>query len=446
MTDRQTQRVAIVVLGEIGQSPRMQLHARALVDHGVSVDVIAYAGDVTPDWLRTHPRIGLWLLPAPGWAGRHQLPRAIFILYALCRVARLSCSLLWTLMFRTPRPDFILLQTPPPFPTIAACLLAARWRGSTAIIDWHNYGHTILALHLGDQHWAVGLTFWSERTFGRLAARHLCVSQAMRRDLAARWGIPDAVVLYDRPPARFSEASDADRLRLFEGLSCIIPENMARARATGSENQPGLLVSPTSWTVDEDFALLLDALEHCDAAMAKEEEDAAKVDVFPDLIVLLTGNGPMRQVYEQRIASLVFRRIVVRTSWLSDEDFPVLLGSSDLGLCLHTSSSGVDLPMKIAEMQGANLPVCAFDYGACLTEMVDPGETGLLFSDSATLSQQLRDLFRNFPAGASQLSVMRNALRARPRRHWGEEWDDVAAPYFELASSRDRTAPVEQRV
>jgi beta-1,4-mannosyltransferase len=445
MTERQTQRVAIVVLGEIGQSPRMQLHARALVDRGVSVDIIAYAGDVTPEWLRTDPRIGLWPLPAPGWAGRHRLPRAIFVLYSLCRVARISCGLLWTLMFQTSRPDFILLQTPPPVPTIAACLLAARWRGATVIIDWHNYGHTILALRLGERHWAVRMTFWSEYMFGRLAAGHICVSQAMCRDLAARWGIPDTVVLYDRPPARFCEASDGDRRRLFEGLSHIIPVDMARARATGNGSQPGILVSPTSWTADEDFALLLDALEHCDAAMA-EEEDAAEGEVFPDLVVLLTGHGPLRQTYEQRISSLVLRHIVVRTAWLSDEDFPILLGSSDLGLCLHTSSSGVDLPMKIAEMQGANLPVCAFDYGACLTEMVAPGETGLLFSDSATLSRQLRDLFRNFPAGASRLAGMRNALRTRPRRHWGEEWDDVAAPCFGLASSRDRTVPVEQRV
>jgi beta-1,4-mannosyltransferase len=442
MTERQKRRVAIVVLGEIGQSPRMQLHARALVDRGISVDIIAYAGDVTPEWLRSDPRIGLWPLPAPGWADRHRLPRVIFVLFALCRVARISCGLLWTLMLRTPKPDFILLQTPPPIPTIAACLLAARWRGATAIIDWHNYGYTILALRLGERHWAVRLTFWSERVFGRLAARHLCVSRAMQRDLATRWGIANAVVLYDRPPERFCEASDGDQRKLFEGLARTIPEEMARARAAGSKNRPGLLVSPTSWTADEDFALLLDALEHCDAAMAEEEKEEADGDVFPDLIVLLTGHGPLRQTYEQRIASLVLRRIVVRTAWLSDEDFPVLLGSSDLGLCLHTSSSGVDLPMKIAEMQGANLPVCAFDYGDCLTEMVDPGETGLLFSDSATLSQQLRDLFRNFPAGASRLAAMRNTLRTRPRRHWGDEWDDVAAPCFGLSPSRDKATPV----
>jgi beta-1,4-mannosyltransferase len=443
MTEPQTQRVAIVVLGEIGQSPRMQLHARALVDHGLSVDVVAYGGDATPAWLRKNPRIGLWALPAPGWAQRHQLPRVIFIVYALCRMARISFSLLWTLLVRIPRPDVILLQTPPPVPTMAACLLAGRWRGASTIIDWHNYGHTLLALHLGEGHWAVRLIHWAERTFGRRAAHHLCVSRAMRHDLAERWGIPDAVVLHDLPPEQFGEASDTDRRRLFEGLFSTIPEPMARALATGSENRPGLLVSPTSWTADEDFALLLDALDHCDAAMAEEEAEAGG-GVFPDLLVLLTGNGPQRQSYEERIALLDLRRIVIRTAWLSSEDFPVLLGSADLGLCLHNSSSGVDLPMKIAEMQGANLPVCAFDYGPCLTEMVDPGETGLLFTDSASLSRHLRDLFRNFPAGAQHLAALRNALRARPKRHWGEEWRDRAAPSFGLAASRAPRSPVER--
>lgn len=119
------------------------------------------------------------------------------------------------------------------------------------------------------------------------------------------------------------------------------------------EDRVRLIVSSTSWTDDEDFSMLLDAVQEYE-----RRSDAS----YPKLLFVITGKGPLRQMYEEKISAMQLDRTRIVTAWLAAKDYPLLLGSADLGISLHTSSSGMDLPMKVVDMFGCGLPVCAVGF------------------------------------------------------------------------------------
>ena len=70
---------------------------------------------------------------------------------------------------------------------------------------------------------------------------------------------------------------------------------------------------------------------------------------LPRLVCAITGKGPQKAYYIEEIALRSWSHVSVCTPWLEPEDYPKLLGSADLGVCLHVSSSGLDLPMKVGD-------------------------------------------------------------------------------------------------
>jgi beta-1,4-mannosyltransferase len=383
----------------------MQYHAEALAAHEVDVDVVACAGSALHAELREHPRITCHLLPP---ARERAWPRALLLPAAALRALGQALRLVWVFMVVLRKPDVILVQNPPAVPTLFVTVAAARLRGARLVIDWHNLAWAVLALGVGARHPIVRLARWYERTLARRADAHLAVSDALREALTTGWGLRPVTVLRDRPAARFAplaaEPREAWRRRLADTLGL-------------GGRRPALVVSPTSWTRDEDFDLLLDAVRRAEALVAER--------AFPDVVVLLTGRGARRARFEAAAAALPGRRFHVRTLWLEPDDYPRALGAADLGLCLHRSASGLDLPMKIADMQGAGLPVCALDYGPCLDEMLRHDDTGLRFADAAALARQWVDLLATFPATPWLDRLRANVLKVR-EVSWRAGWDAEA--------------------
>ncbi|XP_058426086.1 chitobiosyldiphosphodolichol beta-mannosyltransferase isoform X2 [Diceros bicornis minor] len=296
-----------------------------------------------------------------------------------------------------------------------------------------------MGLAHGPSHCLVLLAKWYEKLCGRLSHLNLCVTNAMREDLAENWGIK-AVTVYDKPASFFKETPLDLQHQLFMKLGRTYsvfrarsePSDAATERSAFTERaarsgevthlggRPALLVSSTSWTEDEDFSVLLAALE-------KFEQLILGGESLPSLVCVITGKGPLKEYYGRLISQKRFRHIQVCTPWLEAEDYPLLLGSADLGVCLHKSSSGLDLPMKVVDMFGCCLPVCAVNF-RCLHELVKHEENGLVFEDSEELAAQLQMLFSKFPDPAGKLSQFRKNLRESEQLHWDESWRQTVLP------------------
>ena len=79
-----------------------------------------------------------------------------------------------------------------------------------------------------------------------------------------------------------------------------------------------LLISSTSWTADEDFGLLIEALEiYNRVASAKEDGNG-----LPRILVVITGKGPLKDMYMGRIQRLQHTWDFVRciSAWLDALD------------------------------------------------------------------------------------------------------------------------------
>ncbi len=406
----QQRRAVVLVLGDLGRSPRMANHATSLAANGWAVDLVGYSGASLPAALRDDPRVRVHAVAAAdAWPRSSPSPRgARYVWHAGRRALGLAVRLARLLLFGLDRPDVVFVQNPPGIPTLPLAWLAARARGAALLIDWHNLTSAMLALRLGRRHALVRLAALVERTCGRHADHNLFVSQAMASHLRDEWGV-GGTVFRDRPPATF---------RAIDGPARAAARAELLATAGAGDDGWLIVMSPTSWTADEDFDLLLDAVRHIEARDVQSAPDRRRI------LVLATGRGDLRGRFEHAAQQLSSRRVRLATAWFEADRYPAMVAAADVGLCLHRSSSGLDLPMKVMDFFGSGVPVCALDYGSCLAEAVRDGVDSVTFADAAGLAGRLERL----AGDAAHLESLRTgAVRAGAPR-WDEAWARSVLP------------------
>lgn len=409
--------VCVLVQGDLGRSPRILRHAARLAHHGATVSLVGLEGAPVPLDVASHPSVRLYRIHesrtrdgvAPLWF----LPAAGLDAAALAmHVGR---------VMNEAHPELVLAQIPP---SVSAPTIAAGWARATStplVLDWHNLGASRLKHDRGS---LVGsrLLQEHERVLAHQAARHLCVSDALGEILAGQFGVEGAVTLVDRPTQAFLDARRAPQPVATLGPGIELPTDVPA-------DTPYVL-SSTSFGPDEDLAMLLDAARRLDAAARAASRHVA---------VVVSGRGPGRDDFERRARELGTTHVHVRAHWVTAEEYPALVAGAALGISLHQSTSGVDLPIKIAELFGAGVPVLAYDYGKVIADALEPLDTptaggahapgrlamGKLFRRAEQLAERLGELVLG---DGHALQALRDETRAAPCRRWEEEWDTVALP------------------
>lgn len=407
--DRSTKkRVIIYVLGEIGHSPRMCYHALSFSERGWQVELCGYVEDKLPKALEDDLNITVHKIPViSGHKDRKLISMVRKVVLQVFHISRQ----LWQLRGS----DYLLMQNPPTIPILPMAVLY-KFTGCKLIIDWHNLGYSILQMKFKGSfyHPFVVVYFLVEYFFAKFATYNLTVTKAMKGYLVSKFGLnPKRIaVLYDRPATQFRPLpKDCDRAQLLKTESYVkdcIPSDF------DIEKGDKILVTSTSFTPDEDIGVLLGALKIYENSYAKFD------DKLPRIVCFITGKGPLKQQFVEQVRDYKWNRCKINFLWLTAEDYPKLLRLCDYGVSLHTSSSGLDLPMKILDMLGSGLPVIASNYPV-LDELLQHNVNGLKFSDRRELHESLMfamqdpNVYQNLKEGA--------LIEAENR--WNSSWESA---------------------
>lgn len=403
----------VVCASAATHSPRVLAHVRALAASPLPHVPILLAHGPSPLGAGT----GFVELSRAG-AGAHGRT-AWALVRKLVRTTGTLAAGLWRAAGLPYRIEHVIVNTPPALPVLPAVLLlrAALFPGARVTVDWHNTAASLMRT-TGTGPAVVRVAQWAELQCARWAHAHWTVSHALREYLEDAAAV-QARVVYDRPTARFAailrEAGEAQG-----GRAAVLRETRRVAKRMGCVREErdwercAVVVSSTSWTADEDFSVLVEAIRGLDRRGCAA-------------VVVVTGRGPLRGQFEREIDGCGLGCVEVWTGWVSEELYPRVVAAADVGVSLHVSSSGLDLPMKVVDMLACGTGVVARRF-ACIGELVVDGETGVLFDDARQLERALWDcLVGDVPKWRRVAARIREVF-ARDDMRWQATWERCAMP------------------
>jgi len=136
----------VLVLGDLGHSPRIMNQSLSLVAEDVTVTMFGYCeSGLTREASEAIKRGKLSIVPILPV----QLPflpagPIRYVIKVAVQICQLLLLLLPRLYFAKSRPAIFLVQNPPSIPSLVAAWLCCKLGDVKFAIDWHNYGHWLL--------------------------------------------------------------------------------------------------------------------------------------------------------------------------------------------------------------------------------------------------------------------------------------------------------------
>lgn len=137
----------VLVLGDIGRSPRMQYHCLSLLKHNYRVNLISYKQTAPLKLLSENNRVTFIYLRQPNQLA-NITSKLKYLYKGIERVVQQFAELLIRLL-SLKKSKIIIVQNPPSIPTLLIVQLYSFLTGTRLIIDWHNFGYSIINLNRG---------------------------------------------------------------------------------------------------------------------------------------------------------------------------------------------------------------------------------------------------------------------------------------------------------